>query len=267
MVRTEYLPSLRYILTKPLRQAESDPSAIESLLQLMQDYCISREQFDYVLSVTSFKTKGSWGEDPMKEVPTKVKSAFTRTFNQTGQVSEVDRVELMTRSITNLANCGDDRLIILPSSCSLTGCMLVFIILQVAKCSLMLEEPKKKRGGGKTAKKSAVDDDPDEGEEEEEEEQEEGDEEGGDGEGGGLTKTKEEDEEEEVDGSSAHGAETLRLKLAKRGMNVELKGGQGGSGGGKGKGRGAGSSGGRGRGAAAAGGSSGGGRGRGRGKK
>jgi replication factor C subunit 1 len=88
VVRTEYLPSLRYILTKPLRRAESDPGAIEGLLKLMQDYCISREQFDYVLSVTSFKTKGSWGEDPMKEVPTKVKSSFTRTFNQTGQVSE-----------------------------------------------------------------------------------------------------------------------------------------------------------------------------------
>ena len=35
-------------------------------------------QFDYVVDVTSFKTKAAWGEDPMKEVPTKVKSAFTR---------------------------------------------------------------------------------------------------------------------------------------------------------------------------------------------
>ena len=85
-MRTEYLSSLRFILTKPLRQAEENPKTIESLLGLMQEYCISREQLDYVLSVTSFKTKGAWGEDPMKEVPTKIKSAFTRAFNQTGQV-------------------------------------------------------------------------------------------------------------------------------------------------------------------------------------
>lgn len=52
----------------------------------MQTYCINREQFDYVLDVTKFKSKAGWAEDPMKEVPTKVKSAFTRTFNQQGLV-------------------------------------------------------------------------------------------------------------------------------------------------------------------------------------
>ena len=106
VVRTEYLPSLRFILTKPLRQAESDPKAIEGLLQLMQDYCISREQFDYVLSVTSFKTKGHWGEDPMKEVPTKVKSAFTRTFNQTGQVRKCESEKVFERDQSGLSTLG-----------------------------------------------------------------------------------------------------------------------------------------------------------------
>lgn len=43
-----------------------------------QEYCISRDQFDYVLDVTKFKTKAPWGEDPYKDVPTKVKTAFTR---------------------------------------------------------------------------------------------------------------------------------------------------------------------------------------------
>jgi hypothetical protein len=49
-----------------------------------QEYCISREDVDFVMSVTHFKSKGEWSEDPMKGVETKVKSAFTRTFNQTG---------------------------------------------------------------------------------------------------------------------------------------------------------------------------------------
>ncbi len=37
-----------------------------------------REQFDYILDVTSFKSKALWAEDTFKDVPTKVKSAFTR---------------------------------------------------------------------------------------------------------------------------------------------------------------------------------------------
>lgn len=36
------------------------------------------EQLDFILDVTSFKSKAAWAEDPYKEVPTKVKSAFTR---------------------------------------------------------------------------------------------------------------------------------------------------------------------------------------------
>ncbi len=36
------------------------------------------------MSVTHFKSKEGWSEDPMKSVETKVKSAFTRTFNQSG---------------------------------------------------------------------------------------------------------------------------------------------------------------------------------------
>jgi replication factor C subunit 1 len=43
-----------------------------------QEYCISKEQLEFVMDVTKFKTRSPWGEDPYKEVPTKVKSAFTR---------------------------------------------------------------------------------------------------------------------------------------------------------------------------------------------
>lgn len=33
---------------------------------------------EYILDVTSFKSKAPWAEDPYKEVPAKVKAAFTR---------------------------------------------------------------------------------------------------------------------------------------------------------------------------------------------
>ncbi|KAK9914951.1 hypothetical protein WJX75_002807 [Coccomyxa subellipsoidea] len=49
-----------------------------------KEYCLSREELDFVMSVTHFKSKAEWSEDLMKGVETKVKSAFTRTFNQTG---------------------------------------------------------------------------------------------------------------------------------------------------------------------------------------
>ena len=39
---------------------------------------MSRDDLDTLLGVTSFKTKGAWNEDPMKGVPTALKSAFTR---------------------------------------------------------------------------------------------------------------------------------------------------------------------------------------------
>lgn len=43
-----------------------------------------REDFDTILDITKCKTKSTWGADPMQGVETKVKSAFTRSFNKAG---------------------------------------------------------------------------------------------------------------------------------------------------------------------------------------
>ncbi|EIE19443.1 RFC1-domain-containing protein, partial [Coccomyxa subellipsoidea C-169] len=76
-LRTAYLPTLRYALSKPL--ASEDKEGIPVVINTMQEYCISRDELDFVMSVTHFKSKAEWSEDPMKGVDTKVKSAFTRT--------------------------------------------------------------------------------------------------------------------------------------------------------------------------------------------
>lgn len=47
-----------------------------------QEYCINRDQWDYVLDVTKFKSKAPWAADPTEGLESKVKSAFTRKFNQ-----------------------------------------------------------------------------------------------------------------------------------------------------------------------------------------
>jgi hypothetical protein len=43
-----------------------------------------REDFDAIQDVTKFKTAAGWGADPMKSVDSKVKAAFTRSFNKAG---------------------------------------------------------------------------------------------------------------------------------------------------------------------------------------
>lgn len=44
----------------------------------MHGYAMSKDDFEYMLDVTRFKSKADWAADPYKGVPTKVKSAFTR---------------------------------------------------------------------------------------------------------------------------------------------------------------------------------------------
>lgn len=79
-LRLQYASAWRRTLVKPLldRQEEGIPDVIQD----MHDYCMARDDLDYVLDVTKFKTKGSWNEDPLKSVPTALKSAFTRAFNK-----------------------------------------------------------------------------------------------------------------------------------------------------------------------------------------
>ncbi len=45
---------------------------------------------DYVLDVTTFKTKSAWGSDPYKDVPSKVKSSFTRCVRHSPRVISYD---------------------------------------------------------------------------------------------------------------------------------------------------------------------------------
>lgn len=44
----------------------------------LQDYCLNKEDFEYIQDVTHFKGSYSWNQDVYKGVPTAVKSAFTR---------------------------------------------------------------------------------------------------------------------------------------------------------------------------------------------
>jgi replication factor C subunit 1 len=79
-LRLAYLPTLRAALAAPLlaRGKEGIPDA----LTLMHDYCLAREDVDFIGDVCKFKTARPWGVDPFKGLDTQTKSAFTRAFNQ-----------------------------------------------------------------------------------------------------------------------------------------------------------------------------------------
>jgi replication factor C subunit 1 len=74
-IRLNYLPILAQLLTKPLK----DESGIESVIQLMDSYYINREDWDSILEI-GFANLGT-------EIPTKVKSGFTRLYNKTSHLS------------------------------------------------------------------------------------------------------------------------------------------------------------------------------------
>lgn len=48
-----------------------------------------RDDVDFVLDITKFKSKAAWAADPFKEVPTLVKSAFTRSVYVTLKGSQL----------------------------------------------------------------------------------------------------------------------------------------------------------------------------------
>ncbi|GLC37764.1 hypothetical protein PLESTB_001474400 [Pleodorina starrii] len=95
-VRLEYASALRHLLVRPLVREQE--AALPAVVELMHGYCIDREQFDFILDVTSFKSKAPWAEDTFKDVPTKVKSAFTRSLNSTAPaarcLAQVEEVKL-----------------------------------------------------------------------------------------------------------------------------------------------------------------------------
>jgi len=76
-VLMEYLGVLRKKLVGPLATLGKD--GIQEVVDTMDDYCLSRDDFDSVFDLTKYKSKGA--QDPTKSIPTAVKTAFTRKFN------------------------------------------------------------------------------------------------------------------------------------------------------------------------------------------
>ncbi|XP_048590170.1 replication factor C subunit 1 isoform X2 [Nematostella vectensis] len=79
-INLEYIPHLRQALTTPL--TDQDPpdlkERVASVISLLDAYNLTREDWDSVMEAGLFDGH----RDPMDSIPSKTKSAFTRTYNK-----------------------------------------------------------------------------------------------------------------------------------------------------------------------------------------
>ena len=79
-VGMSYLPLLRMLLSQPMLSKGKD--GIDDVMATMDDYNISREQWDEVYALAEFKKSKSLPKPLCGEVKGQLKSAFTRQFNK-----------------------------------------------------------------------------------------------------------------------------------------------------------------------------------------
>lgn len=76
----DYIPHLRKVLTRPLMTQESDQinPGVSRVMQVMENYDLTKEDWDSIIEVGQFEGQ----RDPVASIPSKVKAAFTRTYNK-----------------------------------------------------------------------------------------------------------------------------------------------------------------------------------------
>lgn len=76
-LRLDYIPFLKNILINPL--IEKGAEGIPEILKLMDEYYLTKEDFDNILELEVHGTMKI--DDKYKKIPTNIKSAFTRKYN------------------------------------------------------------------------------------------------------------------------------------------------------------------------------------------
>jgi len=211
-LRCDYVPALGKTLTRPLAAlgapasstSPDSPDPIATIVASMAEYQLTKDDFDFLLSVTKFRTRAEWDADAYKGVPAAKKAALTRAITA-GAVPT--RWNKDAGGFSRIGKKGK----------------------KVAG-----------GGGGKRAATPADDDDDDDDDEMEEEEEEQF----GGGKRSSSPVKKEEESEDDDDAllDEFSKAQKASARLAKRGIVFEAKGGGGGSGSGaaakaKGKGK------------------------------
>lgn len=93
-VRLDYLPTLRLALTEPLLR--DGVNGIDAVIKVMDTYGLTREHRDLLIELSELMMEATEGDDNssiavsvQKSIPTQVKTAFTRRYNQQKHILSV----------------------------------------------------------------------------------------------------------------------------------------------------------------------------------
>lgn len=83
-LRADVVPALRAVTTAPFARAggAATPATADAAAAAVRGAGLTKDDFDFLVDVTKFKTKSVWCADPYKGVPAAVKSAFTRALTK-----------------------------------------------------------------------------------------------------------------------------------------------------------------------------------------
>uniref|UniRef100_A0A1J3GNA7 Replication factor C subunit 1 n=1 Tax=Noccaea caerulescens TaxID=107243 RepID=A0A1J3GNA7_NOCCA len=90
ILRVDYLPLLLNRLTSPLQTLPKD-EAVSEVVEFMNSYSISQEDFDTIMELAKFKGRAN----PLEGVPPAVKAALTKKYNETSKTRMVRAADMV----------------------------------------------------------------------------------------------------------------------------------------------------------------------------
>lgn len=97
----DFIQHLRDQILRPMKQSGNE--GVQESVKSMEFYSLMREDLDNLLEITSWPDQN----DPMKEIESKVKAAFTRTYNKE-VVLPYAKVANVTKKAKSEANFGEE---------------------------------------------------------------------------------------------------------------------------------------------------------------
>ncbi|KAJ0261308.1 Replication factor C subunit 1 [Hirschfeldia incana] len=89
-LRVDYLPLLLNRLTSPLQTLPKD-EAVSEVVEFMNTYSISQEDYDTIMELAKFKGRAN----PLEGVPPAVKTALTKKYNETSKTRMVRAADMV----------------------------------------------------------------------------------------------------------------------------------------------------------------------------
>ena len=96
-VGMEYLSVLKSMLSKPLIKHGAE--GIPAVLKVMQEYCLTRDDFDTILELSTWPGQ----KDPLSLIDSKVKASFTRAYNKDSHKNPFSIVDIKKLKVNKVS--------------------------------------------------------------------------------------------------------------------------------------------------------------------